>query len=164
MKPFEVKMCNKLLYLLRAGGVTPDDAATFFGQQVIAMQSCPPNYTKKNNNTYAKLEFYDGEFWVMRGFYPNLPVMFKVVMVDSSSFNKGERYYAKVTLITPTIQKKHSADSRFDDKVFMQLASDKANNILLGDTKPEPKIVLTQRHPKCMSPKGCPVFNLRLKD
>ena len=159
MKPFDCNIDNKLLYLLRAGGVEPDDAAIFFGSQIIAMQNCEPNYTSKQNNSKVKLEF-KGSFWVMRGFYPNLPVMFKIIMVDTTSNNTS--FYAKVELITPKIQRGHLYKTRFDNSMFHKLSDDKANQILVSDTA-EPIIKLTQRHPKCMSPKGCPIFNIKAK-
>jgi hypothetical protein len=127
------------------------------------MQSCEPNYTSKNNKQHLRMSF-DSSYWVMRGFYPNLPVMFKIVMVDTSNEKNRSRFYGKVSLIQPTIQKNHNAHVMFNEKLFAQVANDKANNILVGDTQSEPKVLLTQRHPKCMSPKGCTVFNLRVKD
>ncbi len=157
MKPFRLKINHKILYLLRAVDISPDRATAFFGQQVVSMQSCPPNYTARNNNKYARLEFND-KFWVMRGFFPSTPVMFKIIMVDDSS-GRGESYYAKVELIVPTLQKKHAHNTMVDEKLWLKVMNDETNRILLGDNNPDPKITLTQRHPKCMSPKGMTVFN-----
>ncbi len=160
MNPFQIKFCNKLLYSLRAAGVTPDTVAAFVGQQVVSMQACPPNYTFKNNKKHLGMEFHD-QYWVMRGFYPNTPIMFKIVMVQT---NKTEpAFYAKANLIIPTLQRKHPHVSVIDEKTFMKIIEDQANNILVGDSISDPKIILTQRHPKCMSPKGMTVFNLKAK-
>jgi hypothetical protein len=163
MKPFNIKICHKLLYSLRAAGIQPDTAAAFLGQQVVSMQTAPPNYTFKNNKKHLHMKF-ENSYWIMRGFYPNTPIMFKIVMVDTSqSHGARDDFYAKVELINPTLQRKHAHSTYLNNKQFMDIMNDQANNILVGDTVPDPKIILTQRHPKCMSPKGIVVFNLKAK-
>jgi len=161
MKPYNMTMCHKLLYSLRVAGIQPDVAAAFFGQQVSTMQNCPPNYTPKNNNSRMKFTI---PFWIMRGYFPNTPFMFKIVMVnDQFSRWDPDTFYANVKLIVPTIQYKHGYQTQVTDKDVDAIINNFANNALVGDTVPDSKIVLTQRNPKCMSPKGAVIHHFKMK-
>jgi hypothetical protein len=103
------------MYSLRAAGIQPDTVAAFIGQQVVLMQSAQPNYTFKNDKKHLGMSFKD-QYWVMRGFYPHTPIMFKIVMVDTTA-GQRDSFYAKVTLITPTLQRKHEHSTYIDNKI-----------------------------------------------
>lgn len=156
------KVDSALLMLLSVAGVSPDEAIAFFVSQSHSMQACPPNYTPANNNRVKGLN-YTGNFWVMRGFYPNTPVMFKIVMVKVAEIaGEDQKYWSKVSLITPKVQKGHLSHITVNDELHKQICSSLADKALVND-KESKTVVLTQRVPKCMSPKGCAVFNPKNK-
>lgn len=170
MNKTHLSIDNKLLLALRAANVSPDMAAHFLYTQALNMQACPPNYTEKQNQPKIPrpLNFH-GKYWVMRGFFPKTPIMFKIVMVNTAenyhpAQGPEDGYYAKAELIQPKVQRQHQLKTFVNKELYEKIQNDVANNIILGDSNPDPKIKLTQRHPKCMSPKGCVVYNLRLKD
>jgi hypothetical protein len=167
-KPFIMNVANDLLIELKLSGISPDDAIVFLGQQVIAMQEAEPNYTKKQNNRHMK---FNGEYWVMRGFYPGTTTMFKIAMADVtkqfySSSSSREEFCAKVThppISAAGIYRHQDKRTYINKDTWEKMTMDRVNTILVGDDRIETRIAIKQRTPKCMSPKGVKKFNLDLK-
>jgi hypothetical protein len=104
---------------------------------------------------------FSDSYWVMRGFYPGISTMFKIVVADTSG-GARESFYAKVSHPAIRASKGNPTQCRIDMKRWLSIMDDKANYILVGDDMPESKIQIIQRIPKCMSPKGVKIHNLKL--
>jgi hypothetical protein len=123
------------------------------------MLSCPPNF-----NMFGQR----ARVWIMRGFYPNSTLFFKIVLMENSEnrrYSDGG-YYAKVSpLRTHFIGKGHSKyddHTIFDGRELNEYLTNKMENALLG-AKHELKPVMTRkfRMPRCQSPKGMKIFKLK---
>lgn len=146
---------------LKNAGIESDEAILFFGKQVEVMQSCKPNYGPHTDNPKKRLK-YSSPYWIMRGFYPDTPMMFKIVMIDTSN-GKKESFYAKCTIPTIQTYRQFGATVSISQETIKEIMTNKANQILVDDDDYQPHVVIKQRTPKCMSPKGSPIFNLSKK-
>lgn len=95
---------------------------------------CPPNIKR---NTRGKIGF---RCWVLRGFYPNTSIMFKMTIAENEC---DTGHFIKVSLPAP----KHVSKMKHFTKHKIEQSLD---NILLDNVQQE-----KQPHtPKCMTPKG----------
>jgi hypothetical protein len=161
-KKFEMTVEDQLLLKLQCAGIKPDDAVCFFGQQLTEMMECPPNLTSKQSTPLMEIK---GDYWVMRGFFPNTPVMFKIVGVyNTRSFIGHDKslFYGKITQPVVKARHKRKVARLFSYETWMKCVDNKVNHILLNDDKPKEQIE-HYRMPRCSSPKGMKIFNLKLK-
>ena len=94
---------------------------------------CPPNMIR--NASGSELDF---KCWVLRGFYPDTDIMFKLTVTES-----GDSYTTKVALPNPRYLSKMCAFTK-------QQINSQLDNVLLGNIQKEKKPVA----PRCMTPKG----------
>lgn len=169
---FIMRVCNRLLIKLRMSGINPTEAAVFFGAQVEPMLACRPNFGPKSNKSPGHALKRD--VWMMRGFYPGTPQMFKISVAENDAFVDQYQYYVKVS--EPTVRLPTKArlrglnftpryESSFDSKDIQEQLNKRVENEVLGlDHQLDPlvsdKVVFT---PKCISPKGMPLYRLDLK-
>jgi hypothetical protein len=153
-------------------GVEPTEAAVFFGDHAIKMLECPANFGP-NSNKSKKTEL-KRDVWLMRGFYPNTPQMFKISIAQNDAFSYGFEYYVKVTepaVRVPSAKSKRGLD--FTVRYESSLTSDQIRDELQERLEKEvlgldiqsnklisEKVVFT---PKCISPKGMPIYRLSTK-
>ena len=167
-----MKVCNRLLIKLRMSGIDPTEAAVFFGAQAEAMLGCKPNFGPSSNK--SKLHELRKEVWLMRGFFPGTPQMFKISMSEDQPSFPGYKYYVKVSEPTVRMPSKKTTRNldftpRFESTFTSNDIKDQLNrrleNEMLGmehtiDPLISGKVVFT---PKCISPKGMPLYRLNLK-
>jgi hypothetical protein len=168
---FIMRVCNKLLIKLRMCGVDPSESAVFFGAQAQAMLDCKPNFGPQSKKvTVAKSHQVKKDVWLMRGFFPETPQMFKISISQNDAWPDFE-YYVKVS--EPTIHiptkfvkevTKRNESQFFSNDIKEQLQNRLEKEVLGLDLNIDPiisnKVVFT---PKCMSPKGMPVHRLTYK-
>lgn len=156
-------------------GIDPSEAVVFFGAQAQAMLDCPPNYGPKSKKvTTAKNHQLRVDVWLMRGFFPETPQMFKISISPSDSYQY--EYYVKVSepkINTPSkkIAKGKYASagstsySHFDYATIKQQYQDRMEKEVLGIDLNINSIVQSKEvfTPKCISPKGMNVFKLTYK-
>lgn len=167
-----LRVCNRLLIKLRMAGIDPSEATVFFGSQVNPMLNCRPNFGPGSNK--SKKTELKRDVWLMRGFYPGTPLMFKISIAENDVFGDMYQYYVKVSeppVRIPTkaklreLQFTSRYESSFDsDRINIELEKRVENEILGQDHTTEKlvseKVVFT---PKCISPKGMPFYRLNLK-
>jgi hypothetical protein len=96
---------------------------------------------------------------VMRGFYPETRLFFKLTVVQN---NKGT--WAKATVPIPRVKKAKLTYGMltFDGIELSQRLTSKLENALLeAGHVMEPLVPMPARMPRCMSPKGIKVFNMK---
>lgn len=167
-----MRVCNRLLIKLKMSGIDPTEAACFFGSQAEAMLSCKPNFGPSSNK--SKATELKRDVWLMRGFYPGSPQMFKISIAQNDAFAHQYQYYVKVSepqVRVPTNRSKRHLnftpryESSFDSNDIRDQLNKRVENEMLGlDHGMDPlisnKVVFT---PKCISPKGMPLYRLNLK-
>jgi hypothetical protein len=171
---FLMRVCNRLLIKLRMAGIEPSEASVFFGTQAEAMLDCQPNYgPNSTKTTTAPHHQLKKSVWLMRGFYPNSPLMFKISISENDHYDTYQ-YYVKVTEPAVRIPSKRGErgleftsryESSFSSKQLRDQLQNRLEKEVLGiDLNIEPlvsnKVVFT---PKCISPKGMPFFRLSYK-
>lgn len=169
---FIMRVCNRLLIKLRMNGIDPTEASVFFGAQAIPMLNCRPNFGPSSNK--SKMNELRKDVWLMRGFYPGTAQMFKISIAQSDAFGGTYQYYVKVSepaVRLPTAKNKRGLDftSRYESTFTSNQIRDELQNRLekevMGleiplDPLISSKVVFT---PKCISPKGMPLYRLNLK-
>ena len=154
-QPFVLKVMSELLTQAHIAGIDLEEFIEFFATQIQTMLSHSPNYN------------YMGEkkrVWIMRGFYPDTPIFFKLTLILST--NDKENYYAKVSPLRVNFYGKGGTayDSwvKFDGKTLNEDITDKMENVFFGaehDLKPILRDKV--RMPRCMSPKGMKIFRYK---
>lgn len=170
-----MNVCNRLLIKLRMCGVDPSEAAVFFGTQAQGMLDCRPNYGPNSSKvTTAKNHQLRKDVWLMRGFYPGTPQMFKISISPDNEAYDNYQFYVKVQEPVVRIPSKRgerglSFTSRYEtsftsNQIRDQLQERLEKEVLNVDLNIDPivnnKVVFT---PKCISPKGMPLFRLTYK-
>ena len=170
---FTMKVCNRLLIKLRMSGIDPTEAILFFGSQVEPMLRCPPNYGP--NSSKSKNIGIPHDVWLLRGFYPDISLMFKISVMDYTNRSflfPPEDFQYRVTVTEPIIKasmglgaKPIKYNSSFtSSQITNELSKRLEKEVLAVDIQLDPilsnKIIYT---PKCISPKGMPLFKLNRK-
>lgn len=155
---FSLKINSTLLGQLAIHNVSPTELAEFAYSQITNMLSCKPNcliYKKSNE-----------DIWILRGYYPNTPVFFKLTLVKNLS-GENFTYWARLRPLVVNVKRSWSNKNRVNYGEFV-LGSNDINtsivktmeNSLLGSShKIEPLIKINSLKPRCMSPKGMKLFN-----
>lgn len=170
-KKYIMRVCNRLLIKLKMAGISPTEAAVFFGSQVEPMLVCRPNFGPGSNK--SKAQELKRDVWLMRGFYPGSSQMFKISIAENDAFTDYQ-YYVKVSepaVRIPTKKSNRGLDftpryeSTLDSEQIGAELNKRAENELLGQehvitTLISDKVCFT---PKCISPKGMPMYRLNLK-
>ena len=170
---FIIRICNRLLIKLKMCGIEPTEAAMFFGSNAMQMLDCVPNFGPRSNK--SKKTELKRDVWLMRGFYPQTPQMFKISIAENDAFEHAYEYYVKVTepaVRVPTAKSVRGLDFtvRYESSLTSNqirdelqerlekevLGLDIASNILISH-----KVVFT---PKCISPKGMQIYRLTKKE
>jgi len=97
----------------------------------------------------------------MRGYYPKTPLFFKITV----SFNEeSNRYYCKVSPLRVTYSTKRMNKVELykdvDFNIIQQNLTAQLENSLLDAKNEIEKLKLSVKYPRCMSPKGMPIFKL----
>ncbi|CAM6003942.1 unnamed protein product [Sphagnum balticum] len=91
-QPYKMKVMSELLTQAHIAGIDLEEFVGFFATQIQAMLASPPNYNKFGQKARV---------WIMRGFYPNTHVFFKIILMENnaqtSSYAAPGGYYAKVS-------------------------------------------------------------------
>jgi hypothetical protein len=172
-KKYVMRVCNRLLIKLRMNGIDPTEAACFFGAQAESMLGCPPNFGPNTNKSKGG-GMPKRDVWLMRGFYPGTPQMFKISMAENDAFADQYQYYVKVSEPQVRIPSKRGErglnftsryETSFDSEQIREQLNKRIENEVLGESHGlDPlisnKVVFT---PKCISPKGMPIYRLNMK-
>ena len=182
--PFHVQVDTELMMRLEWEGLSRNDMANFFSSQLEEMVKCPHNvHTFQNNSHHAMFMMQPGgglqplkvpnqrttvPAWVLRGFYPNTNIFFRMTVVDceKSSFMQEypARYYAKVKI--PRIKPKKVKDHHgFNGKIIRENQHREMENVVLGATNEMENVINGEKFksPKCMAPKGMSLLKRKVK-
>ena len=157
---YKMKVMSELITQAHIAGVNIEEFVGFFAAQVQAMLASPPNYNK-----YGK----KARVWIMRGFYPDTPIFFKISLIESNSdyvhLSDSMGYYAKVTpLRVQSCWKGRSAEDYvlLDGRKLNEDITNRMENSLLGaDHRLQPILEKKVKMPRCMSPRGLQIFNYK---
>lgn len=152
---YRLKIMSELLVQAHIAGVELEEFVGFFASQIQAMLACPPNLNMFGNKARV---------WVMRGFYNNTQVFFKLVLMHKEDGS----YYAKASPLRIFFRGPKGGTTRYDDHVTFdsgKLDNDLTNrmeNTFLGaDHKLTPILARKLKMPRCMSPKGVKIFRYK---
>lgn len=150
-----------LLSVLTMLGINANDAAAYFVEIFNKVKFCQPNYRYFNS--------VKDNIWVLRDFYSDTPIMFKMTVVIQTPLQQCERYrqiwnysvsesdfnallFVNVKLVTHNFRQKRISVSYSQAQ---QYSMAKAANILIDDTiQPKPFLNLEQKKLRRMFPKG----------
>lgn len=169
---FRLKLSPTLLSQLALFEVAPDDFVEFVYAQFHNIIASKPNC-----RVYG-----DKPIWVMRGYYPDTPVFFKLTVVKTGelinhagqSYQESFFYYVRAREHKTSWRSSYStkfADNRLwhNKGELMVMSNDIANMVSaqmensLLDAKHETKPLIPTiiKAPKCMSPKGVKLFRYK---
>lgn len=175
---FIMMVSNTLLIKLRMCGIDPTEASMFFGNQANLMLDCKANYGPTSTKvTNAKAHQLKKPVWLMRGFFPETPQMFKISISTNDAYDHSYEYFVKVSepKINPPTRKKANGhreiavtknnESQFTSNILRDQLQERMEKEVLDldlklDSLVDKKVVFT---PKCISPKGMPLFRLNYK-
>lgn len=186
MEKYGIKVDDVLLHFLKEyHGVDASEAMSFFTDRIGEMRECEPNITDKSrpstitfktlekrtvqqrwthrgNNVMRKNNPYSdprANFYVLRGFYPDTHVPFKMTVVRASTEDAyglrkaGDVLHCKVIMgMKPHFSTFNSGDV---NEYKNHVAESTLLDAPLDDTK---KIKYTPREFKCMRPKGMELY------
>ena len=147
-----MKVMSELLVQAHIIGIDLEEFVGFFASQVQAMLACQPNL-----NVFGQ----KARVWIMRGFYPDTHVFFKLVLIGGD-----KELYAKVSPLRINFNtrggKRWDAHMNFNGaKLNVNLINRMENSLLGADHKLEPIMYNKIKMPRCMSPKGLKIFNYK---
>ena len=173
---YNLKIDDLLISLLKSyHNVEVSDVVSFFGERVEEMRVSTPNITpncktsttyfnsklnktvnmthgKSDNKKYMSNFSVSAPIHVLRGFYPETSIPFKMTLVSFDDGNKIHSY-AKVKIGNT---QHHTA---FWDKEVRSYNNAVSESILLSsDVKEEDKIKYSYRKYKCMRPKEMKLY------
>lgn len=149
-------------------GQTNTEIMSFFNERISECIDSPPNYTHdfRMCSKGSKGPAIDHGVWLVRGYYPNTGIMFKITVIENKGeplFNainprygsqppmqyapvasNREAYYAKIVAVTPRKDKYFYVNSN-------DIITKVAENTLL-DSRSD--MDLKVEHRKIMTPKG----------
>lgn len=175
---FIMMVSNTLLIKLRMCGIDPTEASMFFGNQANLMLDCKANYGPTSAKvTNAQIHQLKKPVWLMRGFFPETPQMFKISISTNEAYDHSYEYFVKVSepKINPPTRKNHKGhreiavtknnESQFTSNILRDQLQERMEKEVLDldlklDSLVDKKVVFT---PKCISPKGMPLFRLNYK-
>jgi hypothetical protein len=163
-KPVDIDIHNELLREFYINRIDTKEVLMFFAELVNTIQTYEYNFGPQKKNNFMKHTY---PFWLCKGFYPDTSIMFRCILIDreQQGMNYGKKtMYAKITKATYKLPKRGRNYTTVDHKQAQKLLEDKADSILLdGVVKTVDDIVLKFKAPRCVSPKGMPLFNLKRK-
>ena len=150
-------------------GIDPNQAILFFGTLIEQMLKCPPNYGPASNKSKGHSRAIPNNVHILKGFYPGTTQMFKITIIDRmGNFIFNIKY--EIYVSEPKI---HLTKNRFNIGVsaeqIQQHISSRMEESLLGTEPKElepffkPEFMKTLNAPRCISPKGMPLFKLSKK-
>lgn len=176
MSKYNIKIDDMLMYLLKEyHSVDASEAISFFTDRVNEMRELPANITNKSRQPELKFSNLDGrtiqkkwggsryhddnkdtKFYVLRGFYPDSNLPFKMVVV----YNNGTPPHPMLDPVHVKIimgMKPHW--SLVDSNQVKEYKNHVSEAILLGhEIDDDKKIKYKYRQFKCMRPKGMELY------
>lgn len=166
---FRLKLSPTLISQLLLMDVKPDAFIEFVAAQVQNIIACKPNC--KIHTAPSK------PVWVLRGYYPNTPVFFKLTVVKTTehsgmhgnSYMPDFTYYvrARALEVKPRVKWRKTLNVQGGEIVIMsddimKNISEGLENSLLGASHDSKSLVIGgPSKPKCMSPKGMKLFRYK---
>ena len=139
-------------------------AVVFFGTQVRCMMSLKPNYGPHRKIPSAPQGFKFST-WILKGYYPGTTTLFRISLVHDVSKSLSETtYYAKVIMPPIALRKKQHKSNRYSSDEIDKYVTGSTEHAIFGTEKPPIVNVGKLNIPKCISPRGMPVFKLAKKD
>lgn len=120
--------------------------------------NCPPNLTRRPfSKKNADPNDYKVELpiWVIRGFFPETPIFFKMVIADLEQYATDRQFKYRVKIQLP--HNFYNGMVRVNTK---KIRDDAAEKEILGDFLSEE---LSIKIPRCMTPKGMKPLKMRLR-
>jgi len=154
--PYDLRVYNVVFVQAKVLGISTDDLLEFIGSIATSMMAHTPNY--KSN--------IGGRVWVFRGFYPKTTLFLKISVMDAvKTGDNSSRRFIKVRPLDSTEGSAgHKWDKiiKIDSNALETYLTDTMENHLLGAKhKIEPIMAEKIKMPKCMSPKGMPLFKYK---
>ena len=160
---YQMNVCNKLLTSLKLSGIDPNTAVVFFGTQVRCMMGLKPNYGPQRK--VPGLLGFKFPTWLLKGYYPGTTTLFRISLIYDVNHTVSEtNYYAKVIMPPIVLNSKLVAKSqRYSSDTIDKYVAGAAEHEIFGTEKPPIIEINKLNAPKCISPRGMPVFKLNLK-
>lgn len=161
---YRLKVSPTLLSQLMIMGVDGNELVEFIHSQIQTLISCPPNFRV----AYSKSIDPTLRIWILRGYYPETPIFFKLSLVKATDGGPYS-YYAKASHLMVNMRRKwgeknstqygefHFNSSDIDKKIVESME----NSLLGADHEPKKHMTGGPRAPKCMSPKGMKLFRYK---
>jgi hypothetical protein len=157
---YRMKVMSELLMQAHIIGVDLEEFIGFFAVQVQAMLMCPPNFNKFGQ--FARV-------WVMRGFYPDTSIFFKLVLMhqEVKEGSSEPSYFVKVSPLRVKFQGKvsstpYDAHVTFNSVKLNDDITNRMENAFLGaNHKLEPIMPYKLKMPRCMAPKGLKILKYK---
>jgi len=166
---FRLKLSPTLLAQLLVVDVKPDEFIEFVATQFHNIVASKPNCRLFSQP--------DKPVWILRGYYPNTPVFFKLTVVKAQSFqhHAGHQYEEQFTYYVRARELKVNTRKKWNETlhmsygeivvmsdVIMKNISESLENSLLGAEHKSTAIIKGgPTKPKCMSPKGMKLFRYK---
>jgi hypothetical protein len=161
---YQMMVDNKLLISLKMNGVDLSQAIVFFGTQARCMMGVKPNYGPHRAIPQVRNGFKFSTH-ILKGYYPGTTTMFRMTMIHDPTHSISEtNYFVKVTLPPIVLGKKTPRSERYTSDTIDQYIGGSAEHAIFGGEKPPIVAVNKLNVPKCISPRGMPVFKLQKGD
>lgn len=161
---YNFRVSHQILSTLAIEGISSTQAYLFFAEQIESMQNVDPNFGPKRY-VNKRRQTIPLPCWIMRGYYPGTNAFFKITMIHKENgFDYSDApYYAKITM--PVTKTAHKFEWIRGAQMKPFLLEHKADQMLLGADEPlkQYEHAPELKKPRCMSPKGVPVFKLEKK-
>jgi len=183
---YQIKVDDMLLYLLKEyHDIDASDALTFFSERVVDMKYLEPNVNSKSWIPKINYSTMDGrtsqgkfghgrygnndtaKFYVLRGFYPDSNIPFKMVAVYSTDKSHEVPYAhspvpAGIVMHVKVMIGMRPHWSSFNSKTINKYKESVCESIMLDQpVLGSDKIDYKYRDFKCMRPKGMPLYRER---
>lgn len=155
---YTLKVLTELFTLAKLNGIKPEDMLEFFSTQIETMLNYPPNVSKGSDTA--------GRIWVLRGFYPNSPIFFKLVLIETTKATNytSMPFFAKASPLRIKSKYKGGGEAfiNFNGNKLNENLTNRMENVFFDaqhkvDDLIEEKITM----PRCMSPKGMKLFRFK---
>lgn len=163
---FRLKLSPTLLSQLLVADVKPDEFVEFVAAQFQNMIACKPNC--------RLFTTVDKPVWILRGYYPNTSVFFKITVVKAKGFQhhsghtwtENFTYYVRARELQVKSKRKwqdtllvnYNDIVLFSNDIMKSITAAMENSLLGGTNELKPLIKGGPTKPKCMSPKGMKLF------
>lgn len=186
MYNYNIKVDDSLLYFLKEyHNIDVSEAMLFFDDRVKDMGECEPNITEKSRRSELKFNPLDGrtvqkkwggrkygeqdrctKFYVLRGFYPNTNIPFKITAVYSNNdtpYHKSANPNEPIRPIHVKVIMGMKPHWSFISSGDVNKYREHACEAMLLEQEPmeEQKIKYKYRNFKCMRPKGMELYHER---